>query len=92
MADDIFLLTLALILFMMNAASIFLNVESKVVGHRFDGGCLIFSGFGVASWYACHFYYVVEYIFDFLVDCLRRMLDYLNSYSITRCPFSVFVF
>ena len=44
MVDGILLLTLALILLKMNAASIFLIVESKVIGRRFDGSPLIFSG------------------------------------------------
>ena len=44
MVDRILLLTLALILLKMNTASIFLIVESKVIGGRFDGSPLIFSG------------------------------------------------
>ena len=46
----------------------------------------------VVSWYVCCLYYVVEYIFDFLVDCLRHMLDHLNSCPITNCPFFWFHF
>ena len=44
MVDRILLLTLALILLKMNTASIFLIVESKVIGGRFHGSPLIFSG------------------------------------------------
>ena len=44
MVDSILFLALALIVLKMNAASIFIIVESKVIGRRFDGSLLIFSG------------------------------------------------
>ena len=42
MVDSILFLALALIVLKMNAASIFIIVESKVIGRRFDGSLLIF--------------------------------------------------